>query len=120
MIDFVKILMNTRSLRFSCRELTLEQLEEGLAKLQGVVGELREAKEAEQQTRLEKKQKLNDYLELMKADGIDPSALLALQGTQGEKSKSKRALRPAKYKYTDDHGQEKTWTGQGRGVNLHR
>jgi len=28
-------------------------------------------------------------------------------------AKSKRAPRPAKYKYQED-GQEKTWTGQGR------
>ena len=25
-----------------------------------------------------------------------------------------RALRPAKYKYIDENGDEKTWTGQGR------
>ena len=30
-----------------------------------------------------------------------------------EKS-GKRAPRPAKYKYTDVDGSEKTWTGQGR------
>ena len=26
----------------------------------------------------------------------------------------KREPRPAKYKYTDETGQERTWTGQGR------
>ncbi|EGU36842.1 H-NS family nucleoid-associated regulatory protein, partial [Vibrio scophthalmi] len=28
--------------------------------------------------------------------------------------KSKRAPRPAKYRYMDENGEEKTWTGQGR------
>lgn len=29
-----------------------------------------------------------------------------------EKSKSSREPRPAKYKYVDENGSEKTWTGQ--------
>jgi DNA-binding protein H-NS len=28
--------------------------------------------------------------------------------------KAKRAARPAKYKYIDENGENKTWTGQGR------
>jgi DNA-binding protein H-NS homolog len=28
--------------------------------------------------------------------------------------RKKREPRPAKYKYTDETGQERTWTGQGR------
>lgn len=30
------------------------------------------------------------------------------------KSNGKRQVRSAKYKYVDDNGVEKTWTGQGR------
>lgn len=29
-------------------------------------------------------------------------------------AKAKREPRPAKYKYIDENGDEKTWTGQGR------
>ena len=48
-------------------------------------------------------------------DGIDVEALIsALSGETKTKAKSKRAPRPAKYKYIDTNGQEKTWTGQGR------
>ena len=49
MSDFVKVLLNIRSLRAVARELTLEQLEEGLSKLTSVVDELRNQKQAEQQ-----------------------------------------------------------------------
>ena len=33
---------------------------------------------------------------------------------QAESSLLKLQTRPAKYKYTDETGQERTWTGQGR------
>lgn len=46
-------------------------------------------------------------------DGIDPEELLASAKSE-DKVKAKRAPRPAKYKYTDESGQEKFWTGQGR------
>ena len=40
--------------------------------------------------------------------------LLAAVGSSQPKAKSTRAPRPAKYKYTDENGNEQTWTGQGR------
>ena len=46
------------------------------------------------------------------ADGIDPEELLGLMSAKPKKST--RPPRPAKYKYVDEDGQEKTWTGQGR------
>ena len=39
MNEFLKILLNIRSLRAACRDLSLEQLEEGLQKLSEVVAE---------------------------------------------------------------------------------
>lgn len=52
---------------------------------------------------------------MLKVAGIDPRDLVgnATTSTSAEKGKSKRAPRPAKYKYQED-GQEKIWTGQGR------
>ncbi|WP_259677923.1 H-NS family nucleoid-associated regulatory protein, partial [Klebsiella pneumoniae] len=47
-------------------------------------------------------------------DGIDPAELLLAVGSTKPKTKSTRTPRPAKYKYTDDNGNEQTWTGQGR------
>lgn len=112
MSDFVKVLLNIRSLRAVARELTLEQLEEGLSKLTSVVDELRSQKEAEQRQTEEKARKIAEYMERMKADGIDVSELLS--GTTEVKPTSTRAPRPAKYAYVDDNGEQRTWTGQGR------
>ncbi|WP_108649636.1 H-NS family histone-like protein [Dongshaea marina] len=112
MSDFVKTISNIRSLRATCRELTIEQLEDYLEKLTLVVGEIKEQHESEREAREEYQRKLNDYVEMMKADGIDPSALLG--ETNQTAAKSKRAARPAKYRFTDENGVEKTWTGQGR------
>ncbi|WP_108649280.1 H-NS family histone-like protein [Dongshaea marina] len=113
MIDFIKVLLNIRSLRATCRDLTLEQLEEGLEKLQSIVDERRESEASVRQEREARQQKINEYLQMMEADGIDLTDLSGLTETK-TKTKSKRAPRPAKYRYWDDNGQEKTWTGQGR------
>ena len=113
MSDFVKVLLNIRSLRAVARDLTLEQLEEGLSKLTSVVDELRNQKQAEQQQSEEKARKIAEYMERMKADGIDIAELVS--GTVEPKATgSTRAPRPAKYAYTDDNGERRTWTGQGR------
>lgn len=112
MSDALKVLLNIRSLRAAARELDLEQLQEALQKLQTVVSEREEEeseKQAEEQARLEK---LEKYREMLVSDGIDPEELMAALG--GAKPKAKRAARPAKYKYIDLDGKEKTWTGQGR------
>ncbi len=112
MSDALKILLNLRSLRSASRELSLEQLQDALDKLTTVVNE-RAADEAEliaaEQERMEK---LSKYREMLIKDGIDPEELMATLGAV--KPKSKRAVRPAKYKYIDVDGLEKTWTGQGR------
>ena len=48
------------------------------------------------------------------ADGIDPNELLSTLTATKAPGKAKRAARPAKYKYTDENGEARTWTGQGR------
>ena len=55
---------------------------------------------------------------LWAVDGIDPNDLMAALEKQPAKAKTKRAPRPAKYRYTDENGDEKTWTGQGRTPEL--
>lgn len=112
MSDVIKTLLNLRSLRAVSKELSIEQLQEALEKFQTVVSE-RENEVAEnmaaEQERLEK---LEKYRDMLIKDGIDPEELMA--SLSGSKPKSKRPARPAKYKYTDIDGSEKTWTGQGR------
>ncbi|MDW2172994.1 H-NS family nucleoid-associated regulatory protein, partial [Vibrio sp. 1567] len=84
-------------------------------KLTTVVEERREAEEAKCQGLPQQEDKLAEIAEKIAQDGIDVEALIsALSGETKTKAKSKRAPRPAKYKYIDTNGQEKTWTGQGR------
>ncbi|MFQ2093642.1 H-NS family nucleoid-associated regulatory protein [Aeromonas taiwanensis] len=114
MNEFLKVLLNIRSLRATCRELTLEQLEEGLEKLSAVVAERQQDESAERQAREEHQKKIAEYAEMLKAAGIDPAELVTTAAIDSPKaSKGKRAPRPAKYRYLDN-GVEKTWTGQGR------
>ncbi|QGY32708.1 H-NS family histone-like protein [Pantoea cypripedii] len=112
MSDSLKALNNIRTLRAQARELALADLEEMLEKFSVVVSERREESHAEEAAVREKAEKLAKYRDLLLEDGIDPTELLgSLQGAG--KPRTKRAPRPAKYKYTED-GQEKHWTGQGR------
>lgn len=112
MNEFLKVLLNIRSLRVACRDLTLEQLEEGLEKLSAIVDERRQDESAERQAREEHQKKIAEYAEMLKAAGIDPAELVNTVVPENTKV-SKRAPRPAKYRYLDN-GVEKTWTGQGR------
>lgn len=114
MNEFLKVLLNIRSLRAACRELTLEQLEESLEKFTAIVTERQQDESADRQAREEHQKKIAEYAEMLKAAGIDPSELVGTVAVDSPKaSKGKRAPRPAKYRYLDD-GVEKTWTGQGR------
>lgn len=92
--------------------MTLEQLEEGLEKLSAIVDERRQDESAERQAREEHQKKIAEYAEMLKAAGIDPAELVNTVVPENTKV-SKRAPRPAKYRYLDN-GVEKTWTGQGR------
>ncbi len=83
-----------------------------LEKLSVVVAERREEEEAEQAMLREKADKLAKYKEMLMNDGIDISELVDLPTET--KTKAKRAPRPAKYRYTDENGETKSWTGQGR------
>lgn len=112
MSDVFKLLNNIRTLRAQAREVELTDLEEILEKLTTVVTERREEIEAEEALNREKAEKLSKYRELLAAEGIDPSELLGT--TETSKKRTKRAPRPAKYAYTDENGEKKSWTGQGR------
>ncbi|PSU44569.1 transcriptional regulator [Photobacterium frigidiphilum] len=113
MSEIMKLLLNLRSLRVTCREYSLDQLNDALGKLKTVVNE-REEEEAQQyEAEKEKREKLEAYRQMLIEDGIDLEELIGSFTTE-KKVKKKRAPRPAKYRYTDDSGEEKTWTGQGR------
>ena len=115
MNDFLKTLMNIRSLRAVLRELSYEQLVEAKDKFDEIYAEREQQESKLREESAERLQKLAEFAELLKGAGIDPSELVGTATTAKAEGtvKSKRAPRPAKYKYIED-GQEKTWTGQGR------
>ena len=114
MSEALKILNNIRTLRAQARECTLETLEEMLEKLEVVVNERRDEDSQAQAEIEERTKKLQQYREMLIADGIDPNELLSTLAAVKAPGKAKRAARPAKYKYTDENGEARTWTGQGR------
>ena len=111
MSDVFKVLNNLRSLRALSRDYSLDQLQEALDKLTTVVTERAEQEEETRAAEKERQGKLAQYREMLLADGIDPEDLLA---TLQAAPKAKRAPRPAKYRFEDENGESKTWTGQGR------
>ncbi|WP_270829427.1 H-NS family histone-like protein [Aeromonas sp. QDB20] len=115
MNDFLKTLLNIRSLRAALRELSFEQLVEVKEKLDEVFAEREQQETKLREESAERLQKLAEFTAMLKDAGIDPSELVGTATTAKAEGtvKSKRAPRPAKYRYTED-GQEKTWTGQGR------
>lgn len=114
MNEALKILNNIRTLRAQARECTLETLEEMLEKLEVVVNERREAESVAAAEIEERTRKLQQYRDMLIADGIDPNELLGSMPAIRSGVKAKRAARPAKYRYIDENGEAKTWTGQGR------
>lgn len=113
MSETLNVLNNIRTLRAQAREVSLDALEEILEKLNIIVGERREEEEANATANQERLKKLEQYRALLIEDGIDPAELIdSLAATK--KPRKTREARPAKYKYTDSTGEEKTWTGQGR------
>jgi len=116
MNEFIKTLLNIRSLRAALRELSFEQLEEAKEKFEQVYTERLESTEKERAEQAEHQRKLTEFSEMLKQAGVDPRDLLsstAPAASANVSNKTKRAPRPAKYKY-QENGQEKTWTGQGR------
>lgn len=112
MTDALKILNNVRTLRAQAREIDLATLEEMLEKLTAIVEDRREEETKVQQEQAQRLAKLEAIRAKLLEDGIDPSELL--ESVKSKPIKAKRSPRPAKYKYTDENGNEQTWTGQGR------
>ena len=115
-------LNNIRTLRAMAREFSIDVLEEMLEKFRVVTKERREEEEQQQDGGIAeaipqdggRQEKISTWLELMKADGINPEELLGNSSAAAPRAGKKRQPRPAKYKFTDVNGETKTWTGQGR------
>ena len=112
MTDAIKALNNIRTLRAQARETDLATLEEILEKLTAIVEDKRQEETIAQQQNAERQGKIEALRAQLLEDGIDPSELLG--NVKSSRPAAVRAARPAKYKYIDKNGDEKTWTGQGR------
>lgn len=114
MNEAFKIFNNIRILRAQTKEYTLKTLEEMLKKLKLVVNERRKEDNQCQVEIAEHAKKLQQYRDMLIADGINPNELLKSMSSFKSIQKNKRNTRPAKYKYINKYGEIKTWTGQGR------
>lgn len=114
MSDLLKMLTNVRSLRVLARETSLEQLEIALEKLSLVVEEKREAEAKAEREIAERQARIAKLKESLIQEGITAQELAILLGQESQSQRKKREPRPAKYKYIDENGEERTWTGQGR------
>ncbi|MGN5289124.1 H-NS family histone-like protein [Aeromonas sp. 11P] len=112
MSEFLKVLLNVRSLRAALRELSLEQVKEVHEKIEAIYLERLEVAEKEQAANAERLQKLAEFQAMLADAGIDPTELVG-SVPAATTAKAKRAPRPPKYRYVEN-GVEKTWTGQGR------
>ncbi|KAA8996753.1 H-NS histone family protein [Affinibrenneria salicis] len=66
-----------------------------------------------QKEQAERQAKIEALRTQLLEDGIEPAELPGSVSTR-KSAKTKCEPRSAKYKYIDDNGDEKTWTGQGR------
>ncbi len=114
MSDLLKMLINVRSLRVLARETSLEQLEIALEKFSLVVEEKREAEAKAEREIAERQARIAKLKESLIQEGITAQELAILLGQESQSQRKKREPRPAKYKYIDENGEERTWTGQGR------
>ena len=108
MNELTKGLTNLRSLRAAVRDLTLEQAESSLLKLQTAIEEKRAQAAEIEQAEQERRARIAKYKELIKQEGITAEELTAIIGAAPSSIRKKREPRPAKYKYTDETGQGRT------------
>ena len=113
MQEFMKVLLNIRSLRAALRELPFEQVQEAYEKIEAVYLERKEQAEKELTAQSERSVKLAEFQAMLAEAGIDPSELVGGTTVAPAGTKAKRAPRAPKYRYVDN-GHEHTWTGQGR------
>ena len=113
MQEFVSILTHARRLNAATKQLSVAELKDVAEKLQHVIAK-REEEEAEAKAELAAKQ---SAIEKVKKDlaelGLTANDLIDGEVAPVKPSKKRKPL-PAKYAYTDENGERKTWTGQGR------
>ena len=113
MQEFLKMLLNIRSLRAALRELSFDQVQETYEKFELLYLERKAQADKEQAAKSERMNMLAEFQEMLAQAGIDPKELVGDAAGVDTSTKKKRTPRPPKYRYVVD-GREQTWTGQGR------
>ncbi|MDK4743874.1 H-NS family nucleoid-associated regulatory protein (plasmid) [Leclercia adecarboxylata] len=113
MEDELKLLNSIHDLRAAAREMPLEFLEMALKKFRLVVRERREKESARQKVQDERNERLEKLRLLLPEKGIDPAEQVASPESDN-KSVKVRTPRMARYRYQNENGKTRTWTGQGR------
>lgn len=115
MVKKILISNNIRSLRAQTKNLSLELLEDIYQKLNQIIQERYEHNKLALENVIKYDKKLETYLQQLKQDGIELNDLLKKADFPSfRKIHRVRPTRPPKYKYFDDSGNFRTWTGQGR------
>ncbi|TDF42292.1 H-NS histone family protein [Alteromonadaceae bacterium M269] len=112
MSDFLRILTHGRRLQGAVKELSLEELENVVEKLNAIV-DTRKQKEMEAARAAEEKQsKLEEIRRQLEEAGLDIDDLNSVPSVKLSKRAGQK--RPVKYSITDEDGEEHKWTGIGR------
>jgi DNA-binding protein H-NS len=112
MSDFLNILTHGRRLQGAVKELSLEELESIVEKLNAIV-DTRKQKELEAaKVEQEKQSKLEEIRRQLDEAGLDIEDLNSIPLVKVSKRAGQK--RPVKYSITDEDGEEHKWTGIGR------
>ena len=114
MQEFIDTLTRYRQAKALLKNQTVEELELITTNLSKILDEKKEQEATLLEEQQDKNEKLAAYKEMLAADGIDINDLVDLVTNTPTTKKASRTPRPTKYAYTDEDGQSKTWTGQGR------
>ena len=116
MSDFIRIINHERRLNAALKDLSIDELKEVQHKLNNVVNKREAEAEELERERQQKREKIAELKRTMQEAGIDISDILEdeIGGKPIVKANRKRAPKPPKYEFTDENGDRKTWTGQGR------
>jgi len=106
---------NIRSIKAQTKNVPLDQLYLIQSKLKQIINERQKEEEQAKKHLIEHNKKLDEYLQQIKSDGVTLTDLLKKANLPVFKKLRKvRPPRPPKYKYIDNNGNLRTWTGQGR------
>lgn len=110
----LKQLSNMHYLRKLAKDADLKQLKAFAEKLAAVIVEKEEEIKSSEAEKAKQLENLNKYKEMLNQDGLTVEQLAELLAGKSIKTRKPIEPREAKYKFLDENGNEKTWTGQGR------